>query len=71
MGFSYVSKEYTKDGEIVAHLQSKKRITNLAIKAKLLVDATGPARKVIYSNKNELPKMEVSTGVEYMIKVND
>ena len=71
MGFSYVSKEYTKDGEIIAHLQSKKRATNLAIKAKLLVDATGPARKVIYSSKSELPKMEVSTGVEYMIKVND
>ncbi|WBX71756.1 NAD(P)/FAD-dependent oxidoreductase [Tenacibaculum retecalamus] len=24
MGFSYVSKEYTKDGEIIAYLQSKK-----------------------------------------------
>lgn len=71
MGYSHISKEYTDDDKIIAHLESKKEKKKLAIKAKLLVDATGSARKVIYDTIADQPEMEISAGVEYMIKVND
>ncbi|MGG8497715.1 NAD(P)/FAD-dependent oxidoreductase [Tenacibaculum sp. TC6] len=69
MGYSYTSKEYTNDG-VIAHFYSKKEDKKLALKAKLLVDATGPARKVIYETLKEQPEMETSAGVEYLIEVD-
>ena len=70
MGYSYTSKKVFKD-YVLAHFYSKKENCKLSVKAKLLVDATGPARKVIYNSLDEQPKMEKSAGVEYMIKVNN
>ena len=70
MGYSYISKELTDKG-VLAHFHSKTTAKNITIKAKLLVDATGPGRKVIYNSIEEQPEMEVASGIEYMIKVND
>lgn len=71
MGYTYTSKKIEKDGKISAQFYSKKEDKEFNATAKLLVDATGPARKVMYNNKEEQPKMEEGVGVEYMIKVSD
>ena len=70
MGYSYTSKKITEDG-VIATLKPKKGNEILQVKTKLLVDATGPARKVIYNSLEEQPEMESSVGVEYLIKVDD
>lgn len=70
MGYSYTSKEVRSD-DVLASFYSKKEDKKITIKAKLLVDATGPARKVIYDNLQDQPEMEEAVGVEYMIKVNN
>lgn len=70
MGYSYVSKEIV-DHKVIANFFSKEDNKKIAVKAKLLVDATGPVRKVIYDSMDAQPKMEESVGVEYLIKVND
>ena len=70
MGFSYVAK-VVSNNQVIAQFYSKKEDKKISLKAKLLVDATGPARKVIYNSLEEQPKMEKSAGVEYLIKVND
>ncbi|CAL2076738.1 NAD(P)/FAD-dependent oxidoreductase [Tenacibaculum sp. 190524A05c] len=70
MGYSFTSKEIKEDG-VIAHFKDKKGNNPHSIKAKLLVDATGSARKVIYDSREDQPKMDLSAGVEYMIKVDD
>ncbi|TCP28479.1 flavin-dependent dehydrogenase [Tenacibaculum skagerrakense] len=70
MGYTYTSKEMLEDG-VLANFKGKESKEVVSIKAKLLVDATGPARKVIYDSRDDQPKMDLSVGVEYMIKVND
>lgn len=70
MGYSYTSK-VVQNNQVTTQFFSKNENKKISLKAKLLVDATGPARKVIYNSLEEQPKMEKSAGVEYMIKVND
>ena len=43
---------------------------NIKVKTKLLVDATGPLRKVMYDSKEEQPEMVLGSGTEYEIEVS-
>lgn len=68
MGHRYESKEVFED-------KVKVTLTNIATnskvicEAKLLIDATGPARKVMYDKKETQPKMLIGTAVEYLVEV--
>lgn len=68
MGHKYFKKEVEKDC-VVAFFKNLETLETVKIKAKLLVDATGPLRKVIYDDKNEIPEFEVASGIEYLIEV--
>ena len=69
MGFKYFKKEVKEDG-VVAFFKNVETKEIIELKASLLVDATGPLRKVIYDNKNELPEFEVASGIEFLIEVD-
>jgi len=69
MGHRYVNKEVVDDGVIVDFVNSENDET-VQYKAKLVVDATGPVRKVMYDNKDDQPTMVLGSGLEYLIKVD-
>ena len=69
MGHRYVKKEIVKDGVIV-HFATSTEKELQKFKAKLVVDATGPVRKVMYDNKDDQPFMVLGSGIEYLIKVD-
>jgi len=69
MGHRYVEKEVLEDGVIVHFAVSNQKETE-KYKAKLIVDATGPVRKVMYDNKDDQPFMVLGSGIEYLIKVD-
>lgn len=68
MGCKYESKSILNNHVLVTILDtiSSKRIE---IKAKLLVDATGPLRKVMYDKDELQPEMVLGSGTEYEIEV--
>ena len=68
MGGKYESKSILNNRVLVTILDtiSSKRIE---IKAKLLVDATGPLRKVMYDKDELQPEMVLGSGTEYEIEV--
>ncbi|TVZ56809.1 flavin-dependent dehydrogenase [Lutibacter sp. Hel_I_33_5] len=70
LGYKYYKKEYDGDA-VIAHFQNSKTKEKISFKAKLLIDGTGPVRKVIYDDKNEEPELSIGTGIEYLIKVDD
>ena len=45
--------------------------TDVMIEARLLVDATGPNRSVMYVNPKDQPELITGTGVEFLIEVDD
>ena len=67
-GHKYISKEVRKDKTIV-ELQKSKTSQTIQIETKLLVDATGPLRKVMYDTREEQPEMYLGSGTEYLIEV--
>ena len=69
MGHRYVQKEVVEDGVIVHFAVSNQKETQ-TYKAKLVVDATGPVRKVMYDKKDDQPFMVLGSGIEYLIKVD-
>lgn len=69
MGHRYIKKQQVSDGVIVDFVNAKTSKT-VQYKAKILVDATGPVRKVMYDKKDNQPLMVLGSGVEYLIKVN-
>jgi flavin-dependent dehydrogenase len=69
MGHRYVKKEVLDDGIVVDFVNSKNNEI-VQYKAKLVVDATGPVRKVMYDNKDDQPAMVLGSGLEYLIKVD-
>ena len=69
MGHKYLAKEVQKDAVIVELLNTATS-ENISIKTKLLVDATGPLRKVMYDAKEEQPEMVLGSGTEYEIEVS-
>ena len=69
MGHKYLAKEVQKDSVIVELLNTETS-ENIKVKTKLLVDATGPLRKVMYDSKEEQPEMVLGSGTEYEIEVS-
>ena len=69
MQHRYIKKEITNDG-VVVHFRVAKERELTQYKAKLVVDATGPVRKVMYDHKDEQPFMVLGSGIEYLIKVD-
>jgi digeranylgeranylglycerophospholipid reductase len=67
---TYVSKKHIKNG-VAVELFSKKNNEKRSYTCKLLVDATGPARKVMYDHNETQPKMISAIGIEYLIQVSD
>ncbi len=68
MGHRYVKKEVTKDCVEVELLNTETSET-IKVETKLVVDATGPLRKVMYDEKEEQPHMMLGSGTEYLIEV--
>lgn len=69
LGHKYVSKTINND-EVLVELQKAKTSEIIQVKTKLLVDATGPLRKVMYDTKEEQPEMYLGSGTEYLIEVD-
>lgn len=68
MGHRYVKKTQVEDG-IIAEFKSSESGETIQLKAKLLVDATGPLRKVMFDSKDDQPEMVYGSGIEYLIEV--
>jgi flavin-dependent dehydrogenase len=56
-------------GDVLVELQKSKTSETIQVQAKLVVDATGPLRKVMYDTKEEQPEMYLGSGTEYLIEV--
>jgi flavin-dependent dehydrogenase len=67
-GHKYIRKKV--DGNVVTlELQKSKTSETVHVQTKLVVDATGPLRKVMYDTKEEQPEMYLGSGTEYLIEV--
>tara|TARA_R110001632_G_scaffold111825_1_gene222665 strand:- start:1520 stop:2740 length:1221 start_codon:yes stop_codon:yes gene_type:complete len=69
LGYRYIKKEVTENGVFV-ELQKTKTSEIIRVQTKLIVDATGPLRKVMYDSKEEQPQMSLGSGTEYLIEVD-
>lgn len=69
LGYKYLSKQVGEE-YILVDLQKAKSSELVQVRTKLLVDATGPLRKVIYDTKEEQPEMYLGSGTEYLIEVD-
>ena len=69
LGNKYLGKEI-KDNKVTVSLLNSETSKEVKVKAKILVDATGPLRKVIYDDKEEQPKMMLGSGTEYLIEID-
>lgn len=70
LGHQYIKKKKTQNG-VRAYFNNLNTQEEVSFEAKLLVDATGPTRKVMYDNKKDLPVMRTAVGLEYLIEVDD
>ena len=68
LGYRYIKKQVTKENVIV-ELLNIKTLETVKVEAKLVVDATGPLRKVMYDEKEAQPQMQLGSGTEYLIEV--
>jgi digeranylgeranylglycerophospholipid reductase len=69
MGHKYIQKR-VQNFEAEVDLLDQETSLIKTIKTKILIDATGPLRKVIYDSKEEQPKMNLGSGTEYLIEVD-
>ncbi|SHM94800.1 NAD(P)/FAD-dependent oxidoreductase [Polaribacter sp. KT 15] len=67
-GYKYISKKVNEKSVIVS-LQKAKSTEIIEVESKLVVDATGPLRKVMYDDKEVQPIMNLGSGTEYLIEV--
>ncbi len=65
----YVSHEVLENQTLQVHVRREKK--DLTITTKLLIDATGPNRSVMYASLKEQPDLITGTGVEFLIKVDE
>jgi digeranylgeranylglycerophospholipid reductase len=70
LGHRYESKKISENG-VEVNLIDTSTNESKKYKSKIVVDATGPARKVIYNHGEKQPEMLVGTGVEYLIEVEE
>lgn len=68
MGHTYLKKELTSDG-VIASFKNAASNEVVWYKAKLLVDGTGPSRRVMYDSIEDQPTLICGGGVEYLIEV--
>lgn len=69
MGYKYVSKRY-KDSVVYAKFIHSKTSKEVEYQSNILVDATGPLRKVMYNTNEKQPEMILGSGTEYEIEVS-
>lgn len=69
MGHRYVKKQLINNG-VKAEFKNIETGESVEYEAKLLIDGTGPLRKVMFDTKEEQPEMVYASGVEYLIEVN-
>lgn len=69
LGCRYI-KYLIEDGKTTVNLQ-KKGSEPFSVQTKLLVDATGYSRVVMYPNKKDKPKFLKGIGIEYLIEVDE
>ncbi len=69
MGYKYVSKRY-KDNVVFAKFIHSKTSKEVEYQGNILVDATGPLRKVMYNTNEKQPEMILGSGTEYEIEVS-
>lgn len=68
MGFKYESKTISEN-EVTVNLLDTFSSKIVNVKSKLVVDATGPLRKVMYDKEETQPEMVLGSGTEYEIEV--
>jgi len=68
MGFKYL-KKHVKDDIVTVELINTENKEIVKLKTRLLVDATGPLRKVMYDSNENQPEMILGSGTEYEIEV--
>lgn len=69
MGYKYISKKIVND-DVIIKLAANNKSQEIEIKTKLVVDATGPLRKVMYDENEQQPEMIIGSGTEYEIEVS-
>lgn len=69
MGYKYLSKNVV-DNYVIIKLAVNNKSEEIEIKTKLVVDATGPLRKVMYDADETQPEMILGSGTEYEIEVS-
>ncbi|MCU0534906.1 MAG: NAD(P)/FAD-dependent oxidoreductase [Hydrococcus sp. Prado102] len=69
MGCRYF-KHYQQGDRTTVFLQLKKQNETISVSTKILVDATGFARAVMYPSKKERPSFLKGTGIEYLLRVD-
>ena len=67
MGHTYLRKQLLEDGVVASFKTSTGEVE---FKAKLLIDGTGPSRRVVYDGLKDQPKLICGGGVEYLIEVS-
>ena len=68
MGCRYI-KYFQKDEQTLVTLKPKAGEEEITVCTKVLVDATGPSRAVIYEKGSNKPAFLSGTGIEYLIEV--
>lgn len=69
LGHRYLS-HYSQDGETVVRLKPHGK-EPIAVRTRVLVDATGAARSLIYPRRQKRPDFFTGIGIEYLIQVDD
>lgn len=69
MGHKYVSKIVDAEG-VTIQLLANQKSEAITVNCKLVVDATGPLRKVMYDADENQPEMILGSGTEYEIEVS-
>lgn len=69
LGHRYIKSQL--DGEQSLVFIKPKKGEIITVKSKLLIDATGFTRAVIYPDKREKPQFLKGTGIEYLIEVEE
>jgi flavin-dependent dehydrogenase len=69
LGYRYLKYQQVED-KITVYLRAKGQEVE-TVNTRLLIDATGYARAVMYKNKREKPSFLKGVGIEYLIKVPD
>ncbi|AFZ17796.1 NAD(P)/FAD-dependent oxidoreductase [Allocoleopsis franciscana] len=70
MGYRYV-RHLQDEGKTLVTLKQRSEGKFETICTKVLVDATGFARSVMYEKQSEQPKLLSGTGIEYLIEVDE